>query len=399
MSKIKAEEEEKPPSSSDSEDSTNLTPSPKSSSRLKNTSQNPKNLINNSGIKEVFKYNFMEEMKILISLLNKYNYIGMDTEYPGIVFQVENYCDDFYYKSVKMNVESLKLIQLGITLSNGRGEFPYPYHTWQFNFEFDPEKDKSAHSSLDLLRNSGIDFDELKKNGIEHKQFFEVFKTSGLVLNPKINWISFHGSYDFAYLLFNLLNSPLPKCEKEFTKILGFYFPNHYDIKILVKEKNNLRGSLNKLAQNLCVEREGKIHQAGSDSYVTIDVFWKLISNQYITKEELTENKNILYGISEGRDNEETINYIKIRKNNEYNLEKNNNFNYTNNMNNMSNNINNMNNYNYFENRNLYYMPFNGNVYNMGINYYYPQMKINQINNGFNFFHRLKSNNNIVQYA
>ena len=51
MSKIKAEEEEeKPPSSSDSEDSTNLTPSPKSSSRLKNNSQNPKNLINNSGI-------------------------------------------------------------------------------------------------------------------------------------------------------------------------------------------------------------------------------------------------------------------------------------------------------------------------------------------------------------
>ena len=170
MSKIKAEEEEKPPSSSDSEDSTKLTPSPKSSSRLKNNSPNPKNLINNSGIKEVFKNNFSQEMKNLISLLNKYNYIGMDTEYPGIVYQVENNSDDFYYKSVKINVENLKLIQLGITLSDERGRLPSPYHTWQFNFEFDPEKDKSAKSSIDLLIKSGINFNELKNNGIEHKK-------------------------------------------------------------------------------------------------------------------------------------------------------------------------------------------------------------------------------------
>ena len=184
MSKIKAEEEEKPPSSSDSEDSTNISPSPKSSSRPKNNPQNGKNLINNSGIKEVYKNNFKQEMKNLVSFLNKYNYIGMDTEFPGIVYQVDNYSDDFYYKSIKLNVESLKLIQLGITLSDEKGRLPSPYHTWQFNFEFDPEKDKSSKSSIDLLIKSGIDFNELKQNGIEHKSFFNVIKTSGLVLNP-----------------------------------------------------------------------------------------------------------------------------------------------------------------------------------------------------------------------
>ena len=394
MSKIKAEEEEKPPSSSDSEDSTNLTPSPKSSSRLKNNSPNPKNLINNSGIKEVFKNNFSQEMKNLISLLNKYNFIGMDTEYPGIVYQIENNSDDFYYKSVKINVENLKLIQLGITLSDERGRLPTPYHTWQFNFEFDPEKDKSAKSSIDLLIKSGINFNELKNNGIEHKLFFNAIKTSGLVLNPKIKWISFHGSYDFAYLLNNLINSPLPKTEKEFTTLLGFYFPNHYDIKILVKDKHNLKGSLNKLAHYLCVEREGQKHQAGSDSYVTIDVFWKLITNKYIMKEELLEKKNILFGISKGKDNEETINYIKIdNQDNEINI-KNNNNNYNINVN-KGKNMNN-NNY-YYENNNLYYMPINKNAYNIGMNYYYPQMKMKQINNAFNYFQMF--NNNIVQYA
>ena len=258
---------------------------------------------------------------------------------------------------------------------------------------FDPEKDKSSNSSIELLKHSGINFEELKYNGIEHKLFFDAIKTSGLVLNPKIKWISFHGSYDFAYLLSNLINTPLPKSEIEFTKILGFYFPNHYDIKILVKEKNNLKGSLNKLAHYLNVEREGKNHQAGSDSYVTIDVFWKLIANKYLTKEELLGNKNILFGISKGKDNKETINYIKINKINEMSIKNNNNFN---NINNMGNN---MNNTNYYENNNLYYMPLNRNVYNYGINYFYPQMKMNQINNGFNYFQRLINNNNIAQYA
>jgi len=393
MSEIKTEEEEKPASSSDSEDSSNQSPSLKSSSPIKENSIEEKNVNNYSGIKEVYKNNFLEEMKNLISYLNKYNYIGMDTEYPGIVFQVENYCDDFYYKSVKLNVESLKLIQLGITLSDERGRLPYPYHTWQFNFEFDPDRDKSANSSIELLKRSGINFEELKKNGIEHKLFFEVIKSSGLVLNPKIKWISFHGSYDFAYLLSNLINTPLPKNEKEFTKILGFYFPNHYDIKILVKEKDKLKGGLNKLAHYLNVEREGQNHQAGSDSYVTIDVFWKLIINKYITTEELSDNKNILFGISKGKDNEETINYIKINHNNEVNLKNNMNFN---NINNMGKNLNNT---NYYENNNLYYMTLNRSAYNYGLNYFYPQMKINQINNGFTYFQRLFNNNNIAQYA
>ncbi len=369
MSETKIGEEEKPPLSSDTTEN---------SPEIKNTSDN-------SGIKEVFNDNFIDEMKNLMSLLNKYNYIGMDTEYPGIVYQIENNLDEFYYKSVKLNVESLKLIQLGITLSDSRGRFPYPYHTWQFNFEFDPEKDKNSNSSINLLKNSGINFEELKKNGIEHKLFFQVFKTSGLVLNPKINWISFHGSYDFAYLLYNLLDTPLPKSENEFTKLLGLYFPNHYDIKILVKEKSKLRGSLNKLAQYLYVEREGKMHQAGSDSYVTIDVFWKLLSFRYISKEELKEKKNILFGISKGKDDEETINYVKTNHISKLNI-KNNIGNY--NINSME-NITNSN--SIYDMKNMLYMPINRNIYNPNMNYYYPQIMVNQMNNGFNRILRMNN--------
>jgi len=77
---------------------------------------------------------------------------------------------------------------------------------------------------MNLLINSGIDFDKIKKCGINHKKFIEQFKTSGLVLNPYIHWVSFHGSYDFGYLLKLLINLNLPDTEKDFMNLLDTYF-------------------------------------------------------------------------------------------------------------------------------------------------------------------------------
>ena len=103
-----------------------------------------KDLNEQPGIIEVFADNFIQEIKNISSLLEEYNYIGMDTEFPGTVFCINNFTQDFYYKTLKLNVDSLKLIQLGITLTNSKGEYPknYPYHTWQFNLEFDIKNDK-----------------------------------------------------------------------------------------------------------------------------------------------------------------------------------------------------------------------------------------------------------------
>ena len=374
MSELKTEEEEKPLSSQEDDPDNNI-----NSSSVKNNLLRINNQKNDSGIVEVYKDNFVQEMKNLISLLKAYNYIGVDTEFPGIVYSISSITDDFYFKTMQLNVNSLKLIQLGITLSNSKGEYPKPYHTWQFNFEFDYIKDKSSQSSMNLLMSSGLNFNKMKTNGINHKIFSKHFKNSGLVLNPRINWISFHGSYDFAYLLSNLLGNSLPEKEDEFTRLLGCYFPNHYDIRILVKEKNNLQGGLNKLAEYLDVVREGKIHQAGSDSLVTIDVFWKLIKTGFISKEELAENKNILYGISNGKDNEETINYTKI--NNGYYF------------NNINTNVVRKHNEN-----NLIYSPFRINIYNMSMNNYYSQLMMNGLNNRFRNI-QMVNKNSLLQYC
>ena len=364
-----------------------------------------------SGIVEVYSNNFISEIKKISNLLEEYNYIGMDTEFPGIVYHLTSFSEDFYYQTLKLNVDSLKLIQLGITLKNSKNEYPKGHHTWQFNFEFDIEKDKYSKESLQLLSKSGINFEKLKQEGINHKLFAEYFMTSGLVLNPEVHWISFHGSYDFGYLLKYLLYTKLPKSDLEFTNQLNIYFPNHYDIRILVQGKEKLQGSLNKLAVYLDVIREGINHQAGSDSNVTVEVYFKLLKYNLINT-EINKEKNILFGIGKGANNEETILYTKINyykninnvnngnngNNNDVvtntnqlnnsnscnNIQNTNNNNVTNNMLKNSNNIltiNNNNNLNYqnlllqknllfmnFMNNNMYYNNFNNNLKILGKN-------------------------------
>ena len=49
----------------------------------------------------------------------------------------DNNCINSNYKNIKNNVDNLKVIQVGITLSNEEGEFPEDISTWQFNFKFD----------------------------------------------------------------------------------------------------------------------------------------------------------------------------------------------------------------------------------------------------------------------
>jgi CCR4-NOT transcription complex subunit 7/8 len=319
---------------------------------IQSRQKNSDNPLDKTGIIEVYRENFKEELNNLSGLLEEYNYVGMDTEFPGTVYSIKNMTEDFYYKSLKTNVDNLKLIQLGITIMNEKGEYPknYPYHTWQFNLEFDKNVDKFHPSSINLLKQSGIDFEKLKNRGIEHHLFAQYLMTSNLVLNPDIKWISFQGSYDFGYLLKLLLGTELPEKEDKFVYWLNQFFLNYYDIRMLVKGYQNMQGGLNRLAEQLNVQRLGMIHQAGSDSMITSDVFFKLIHEGYINENKLNDFKNILHGIGEGRDNDETINYTQIANSNYQN---------TNNNNMMNVNMG----------------PINTGFWNVGLNYYnYPIM-------------------------
>ena len=329
-------------------------------SNIQSTNINYHNQTNR--IKEVYSDNFIQEIKNISNYLNQYPYVGMDTEFPGVIYPCPVATEDFYYAYTKVNVDKLKLIQLGITLTNDKGEYPPGTCTWQFNLHFDVDNDQHSNDSISMLYNSGIDFKLMKNKGIHHSLFAEYLIISGLVLNEKITWICFNGSSDFAYLLKYLINSPLPQEEKEFIDLINLYFPNIYDVKYLVNDNEAYKGGLNKLAKELDVERSGEIHQAGSDSQVTSDVFFRLVRNNVISQNELNEGKNVIYGIGEGNNMAETFNYTQFengldisylyqsignnmllyKNNNNNNLRNNSNNNMNNNMNmdnNMENNM------------------------------------------------------------
>jgi len=196
-----------------------------------------------------------------------------DTEFPGVV--IEEYHsqggskEHREYHRIKANVDILKIIQIGITISDGSGKMPKPTSTWQFNFDFDIEKDKKAQNSILLLQNSGIDFSKLRNHGINPVYFAEKFTNSGLVLNDRITWICFHGCYDFSYFLRIMMNEVLPHSRDSFDAYMKHFFPKLMDIKTFMHQFN-CDGGLNRIADYLNIKRQGAVHQAGSDSLVTL---------------------------------------------------------------------------------------------------------------------------------
>lgn len=88
---------------------------------------------------ERFQYIAMVKTQIHLFYFSCFcwSFFCQDTEFPGIVARPTENCSDYNYKTVKFNVDLLKVIQLGITFADERGCSPVGTSTWQFNFKFD----------------------------------------------------------------------------------------------------------------------------------------------------------------------------------------------------------------------------------------------------------------------
>ncbi len=89
----------------------------------------------------------------------------------------------------------------------------------------------------------------------------------------------------------------LPKTESEFFETLRLYFPNVYDVKYLMKSCKNLKGGLQEVANELEVPRIGPQHQAGSDSLLTGQTFFKM--KEMFFEDDIDDSKYCghLYGL------------------------------------------------------------------------------------------------------
>uniref|UniRef100_A0A8D2DV07 poly(A)-specific ribonuclease n=1 Tax=Sciurus vulgaris TaxID=55149 RepID=A0A8D2DV07_SCIVU len=100
----------------------------------------PAALVENSQvICKVWASNLEEEMWKSQEILFSYSYIAMDTEFPIVVVRPIGELRtliDYQYQLLWCTVDLLKIIQLGLTFTNEKGEYPSGINTWQFNFKF-----------------------------------------------------------------------------------------------------------------------------------------------------------------------------------------------------------------------------------------------------------------------
>ncbi|KAI3747132.1 hypothetical protein L6452_09579 [Arctium lappa] len=222
-------------------------------------------------IRSVFAYNLEPEFRLIASIIDDYPFVSMDTEFPGVVvrpnadydyFRNQNASD--HYVLLKSNVDTLKLIQVGLTLTDADGNLPNLDDTdnntryiWEFNFnDFDPSRDQHASDSIELLKRQGIDFEKNREFGINSVKFSELMMSSGMVLTGRF----------------------LPDDLTRFLDLLKTFFgDNVYDVKHLMRYCESLYGGLDRVAKTLEVDRAvGKCHQAGSDSLLTWHAFQKI---------------------------------------------------------------------------------------------------------------------------
>ncbi|KAE9612328.1 putative poly(A)-specific ribonuclease [Lupinus albus] len=175
-------------------------------------------------VRHVWAYNLVLEFYLITKLIPRYSFIAMDTQFPGYVFHYpttesynhRNLTPSDNYSFLKVNVDALKLIQVGFTLSDAAGNLPdlgtKNRYIWQFNFrDFNLARDIFAPDSIALLHRQGIKFGYNANYGIHSAYFGHLMISYGLLYSYNLTWLTFHGSHDFGYLIKIITRCPLPK--------------------------------------------------------------------------------------------------------------------------------------------------------------------------------------------
>ncbi|MBA0614208.1 hypothetical protein Godav_014530, partial [Gossypium davidsonii] len=110
-------------------------------------------------VRQVFAEDLDSELLMIKTAILRYPFVSIDTEFPGTIFKPSkqviregNPIINYHY--MKLNVDALQIIQLGLSLSDAQ-----------------------------LLKCQGIDFEKNKEKGIDSKDFAKKFWDYGLLFN------------------------------------------------------------------------------------------------------------------------------------------------------------------------------------------------------------------------
>lgn len=231
--------------------------------------------ISDREVHEVWAWNLDEEFNNLLSAASADAsggvVLALDMEFPGFLRQEpRTQSRAARYQAMRENVDRLRPIQLGIAIAAEDGCLR---GIWNFNLKFDIDIDLHTQKSVEFLRAAGIAFSRHKNEGIDGTMLGQKLASSGLVGQRAPWWVTFAGSYDWAYLL-KLLTAcrPLPRELSAFDVALGAFCPRHHDLRDELPY-----GSLDSLARRLELKRYGRAHTAGSDALLTLDMFMKVV--------------------------------------------------------------------------------------------------------------------------
>uniref|UniRef100_A0A7N0SXR8 Uncharacterized protein n=1 Tax=Kalanchoe fedtschenkoi TaxID=63787 RepID=A0A7N0SXR8_KALFE len=222
-----------------------------------------------------------------------FNVVSTDTEYPGVIYEssyIQYRNPSGQYCLMKFNVNVLGLIQAGFTLSDSAGYLATlgPERTivvWEFAIsDFDVRIHPHIPKSISMLKSRSLNFEFHRVEGIPSYDFAMAMLDIGLVGGAKVvHWVTFHGAYDFGYLIKALTRSTLPNNLQDFLNLVQLYFGTYvYDVKYMVKCFPHIFGGLQEMAARMRICRVLAVdHQAGSDSLLTQKVYAKMKADYF----------------------------------------------------------------------------------------------------------------------
>ena len=222
-------------------------------------------------VRQVWEGNLAEEVDGIVGALESSAYAAVDTEFPGFVRQTPRSASSSErYEDVRCNVDSMKIVQLGMSFfdSDGRRR-----RTWEINFrDFDISSPSDARwePSVQLLKKSGIDFEKTRRAGVDSAVLSGLLRRFDWAGPRKPVWVTFQGLYDVAYLVKLLTRAPLPPTLRGFARLVGETLGRVVD----VKHMSGSHLGLVALSRSLGLTMDGtSAHQAGADSLLTGKAF------------------------------------------------------------------------------------------------------------------------------